>query len=41
MSLLFFASILTMYAAQFMASMQSGVDVDAAMHSGDLSPIFS
>ncbi|MCG9724680.1 carboxypeptidase M32 [Vibrio brasiliensis] len=30
-----------MYAAQFMASMQSSVDVDTAIRSGDLSPIFS
>ena len=30
-----------MYAAQFMASMQKSVDVDAAIQSGDLSPIFS
>lgn len=30
-----------MYAAQFMASMQQTVDVSSAIHSGDLSPIFT
>ncbi|NOH71317.1 carboxypeptidase M32 [Vibrio pectenicida] len=30
-----------MYAAQFMASMQKSVDVDAAIQSGDLTPIFT
>jgi carboxypeptidase Taq len=30
-----------MYAAQFMASMRETVDVEAAIRSGDLTPIFS
>ncbi|MBF4295996.1 carboxypeptidase M32, partial [Vibrio anguillarum] len=30
-----------MYAAQFMAAMKKTVDVDAAIRSGDLSPIFT
>ena len=30
-----------MYAAQFMATMKQSVDVDAAIRSGDLSPIFA
>lgn len=30
-----------MYAAQFMATMQKTVDVDGAIRSGDLSPIFT
>lgn len=30
-----------MYAAQFMAAMKKNLDVDGAIHSGDLSPIFS
>lgn len=30
-----------MYAAQFMAAMKKSVDVDGAIHSGDLSPIFN
>ena len=30
-----------MYAAQFMAAMRQTVDVDSAIHSGDLSPIFT
>ncbi|MGF1694414.1 carboxypeptidase M32 [Vibrio lamellibrachiae] len=30
-----------MYAAQFMASMKQTVDVDSAIHSGDLTPIFN
>ncbi len=30
-----------MYAAQFMASMKKAVDVDGAIQSGDLSPIFT
>lgn len=30
-----------MYAAQFMASMKKSVDVEAAISSGDLSPIFA
>ncbi len=30
-----------MYAAQFMAAMKKTVDVDAAIISGDLSPIFA
>jgi carboxypeptidase Taq len=30
-----------MYAAQFMASMKQTVDVDGAIRSGDLSPIFT
>lgn len=30
-----------MYAAQFMAAMKKSVDVDSAIRSGNLSPIFS
>lgn len=30
-----------MYAAQFMAAMKKTVDVDEAIHSGDLTPIFT
>ncbi len=30
-----------MYAAQFMASMKQTVDVDGAIQSGDLTPIFT
>ncbi|OAJ93135.1 hypothetical protein APB76_16415 [Vibrio bivalvicida] len=30
-----------MYAAQFMAAMKQTVDVDSAIRSGDLSPIFT
>ncbi len=30
-----------MYAAQFMAAMKQTVDVDGAIRSGDLSPIFT
>lgn len=30
-----------MYAAQFMASMKNTVDVDGAIQTGDLSPIFA
>jgi len=30
-----------MYAAQFMASMKQSVDVDSAIQSGDLTPIFT